>query len=280
MRGVCLAVFFPLAAHAQWTPQYEAGIVHDSNFSRAQRETDQIGDTALTLRAAVDRAVGEVTVGADARLTRFVRSHGASFAAAGLNAGWRSKLGLGRDAPWIAADSALVFEDAREDVRDALRGSFSVTTGRRFGERLSAAGGVGYDRRVQREDMPTVPGYEGQPFSLQGRSVFARASYALGGGVELAGSASLRRGDVESSTRRNSAIFAAANAIAPDLALGPDFIAYRLSGARTRTLGASLSWEIGRRSALDATLAREDTSVGGGLDYDSVLFGVTFIHRR
>ena len=278
--AVCLAVLIPFAAHAQWTPQYEAGIVHDSNFSRAQREQDVVSDTALTLRAAVDRGIGDAAVGADAKLVRFTRSHGASFGAAGVNAGWRTKLGLGRTAPWIAADASAAVEDAREDVRDAVRGSLSLAAGRRFGERLSASTGLAYDRRVQREDQPTVARYSGKPFSIRGRSLFARAGFALGGGVELTGSLALRRGDVESSTRRNSAIFAASNAIAPDRALGPDFVAYRLSGARTRTVSAGVSWELTRRSLLEATLAREDTHVGAGLSYDSMVFGVSFVHRR
>jgi hypothetical protein len=196
-----------------------------------------------------------------------------------LNGGWRTKLGLGRSAPWVAADASVGLEDAGEAVRDAVRSALSLSAGRRFGEQLTTAAGFAYDRREQREDLPVVPGYGGKPFSLQGRTLFARAAYAFGERASLTGSAALRSGDVESSTRRNFAIFTAANAIANDPALGADFIAYRLPGARTRTLSGGISWDFGRRMALDATLTREDTRVAGGLDYDNVIFGVTLAYR-
>jgi hypothetical protein len=50
-----LGAALPLAAHAQWTAQYDAGVAHERNFSRAQLGADRISDTAITLRAALDR---------------------------------------------------------------------------------------------------------------------------------------------------------------------------------------------------------------------------------
>jgi hypothetical protein len=278
-----VAAALPVLAHAQWSPQLEAAIVHEENFSRAQRAQDRIADTALLLGAGVERALSfaaDFSVGADARLARYVDSHGASYAAAGLSAGSRTKLGLGLTAPWVATRASASLENAREPVRDATRFAAAAEAGRRFAPRLQASAGFAYDRRVQREDLPLVPGYGGKPFSLQGRSLFARASYDFGREIGLVAAAAIRKGDVESSTRRNFAIFSASNAIAADPALGPDFIAYRLSGARTVSLSAALSWQVGRYSAVEASATRDDTAAGEGLDYVNRIYGVTFVYRR
>jgi len=278
------AALFASAVQAQWSPQFEAGFLHDSNLSRAQRPEDRVADAALVARAGLVRtyAVGDadLSVGADARSTAYSSSHGASLLALGVNGGWRRKLGLGLSAPWVAADASIAFENAREDVRDGTRGLASVLAGKRFGRALEASAGFSYDKRVQREDHAVVPGYGGKPFSVQGRSLFARADYALGDRLGLVAAAAERHGDVVSSTRRNFAIFVASNAIAEDPALGADFIAYRLSGGRTRSLTGGLSWELARRATIDATLTKDDTQVSGGLDYAAVVFAVTFAYRQ
>src|SRR3954471_21965594 len=187
LRAVCVlsaALALPCGAHAQWTAQYELGLVHDTNLSRAQGPEDQIKDTAVTARAAIARAFpiadyADATVGVDARLTRYRASHGASFASLGVNAGARRKLGLGLTAPWIAVDGSAAYEDAREDIRDGMRYAVSFSAGKRFSPNLDASVGFAYDRRVQRksyaeedEDEDEAPGYGGKPFSVQGRSLF------------------------------------------------------------------------------------------------------------
>jgi hypothetical protein len=271
------------AAHAQWNPQVEAAVVHDTNFSRAQREQDRIADTALTLAGAAERPlpVGpDIGFGVDARLAQYLHSEGASYAAAGVNGAWRGKLGLGLTAPRLVARASAALENARERVRDAARYAASLTAGRRFDDRLQASAGFAYDRRVQREDLAVVPGYGGKPFSLQGRSAFARADYAVTERLALVGSAAVRKGDVESSTRRNFTIFSASNAIANDPALGPDFIAYRITGARTVTLSGGLSWALGPNAALEASATRDDTAAGEGLDYVNRIYALTFVWRR
>jgi len=282
LRVALFAAALPLSVQAQWSPQLEGGVVHDSNFSRAQHAEDRIADTAVMLGAATERALptaADLIVGAAARLARYVHSDGASYAAADLTGAWRGKLGLGLTAPWYAVRGSAGVENAREEVRDALRYAFSAAAGRRSDPRLEGSAGFAYDRRVQRADLPMVPGFGGKPFSLQGRTLFARASYAIGDDVALLGSASVRKGDVESSTRRNFTIFSASNAISTDPALGPDFIAYRLSGARSATLSAGVSWQLGRHAALEATAARADTAAGEGLDYVNRIYAVTLVYR-
>ena len=283
LHRVAVLAAFPLAAHAQWNPQLEAGLVHETNFSRAQLAPDRIADTALMLSGAAERQLrtaADLGFGVDARLAQYVHSEDASYASAGVHGAWRSKLGLGLTAPWLAARGSAAVENARERVRDATRYAASLAGGRRFDDRLEGSAGFAYDRRVQREDLPVAPGYGGKPFSLQGRTLFARASYAMTENLALLGSAAVRKGDVESSTRRTFTIFYASNAIANDPALGPDYIAYRITGARTVTFSGGLSWQLGRHAALEATAARDDTAAGQGLDYVNRIYAVTFVYRR
>ena len=263
----------------------ELGYLYDDNLSRAQLDADRVPDSALRGRAALGRgfelgAAGDVRVAGVAGFTAYRHADGASFGLAGADAGWRRKLGIGLTQPWLAADASVALENAREDVRDAWRGNVSAAVGKRFSGALEAAVGLGYDRREQLDEFAVVPGFAGDPFSIQGRSAFARVSYVVGERATLFGSAALRHGDVVSSTRRNFDIFVGSNAIALDPAFGPEFIAYRISGASTTSLSAGLAWELAPRAALEASLTRDDTRARGGLDYAAVAFGLTFVYRQ
>ena len=61
--------------------------------------------------------------------------------------------------------------------------------------------------------------------------------------------------------------------------LGPDFIAYRITGARTVTLSAGASWQLGRYAALEASAVRDDTAAGEGLDYVNRIYALTWVYR-
>jgi hypothetical protein len=41
-----------------------------------------------------------------------------------------------------------------------------------------------------------------------------------------------------------------------------------------------LSWALDARSALEGTVTKDDTTVGGGLDYRAVIFALTYVYRR
>ena len=143
-----------------------------------------------------------------------------------------------------------------------------MSLGKRFDERLEARGGIRLRRPAsQRHDFPVVPGIPGDPFSVQSRTLFARGSFALGARSTLLASAAARSGDVVSSTRRNRQIFDESAAIALDPAFGPDYIAYRLSGARTGSISAGIAYDLSRRASLEASVSAYDTRARGGLDY-------------
>lgn len=278
-----VAAGIPLAAAAQWTFDAEGTRVYDDNLSNAQRDSDIIRDRAWTGRAAFGRSFAveewDASVRAEARGARHDRYSGLDHVGLGMRAGARRKLGIGLTAPWIAADAAVSEERFDERIRDGLRSSLSLALGKRFHQRLEGSVRAAYDRRSQRHDRPTTD-LSGRPFSLQGRSISLHGSYALTEQALLFANTGWRRGDVVSSTRRNSQIFRQSAAIANDPAFGPDFIAYRLSGARTWSGSAGLSWALGRRASVDAALTRHQTRARGGLDYDGNVYRIALVYSN
>jgi hypothetical protein len=273
----------PAAAVAQWRFDAEAARVYDDNLSRAQRDSDIIRDHALALRGALGRrfvvADGDLVLRGEARAARYDNYLGLDHAALGVGAAWRRKLGLGLTAPWLAADATLLAEDYDEPVRDGSRAALSLELGRRFGPRFDASLAAAYDRREQREDLATVPGISGRPFSLQGRSLSVQARFAFDERLLAFGAVAGRRGDVVSSTRRNLQIFRESAAIADDPAFGPDFIAYKLTGARTSSYTVGLSWALGAKASLDAAVTGDSTRARGGLDYDGNVYSLSLVYR-
>jgi hypothetical protein len=288
MRGMrtvlaLLVAALPTAALAQWTVDAQLARTYDDNLSRAQRKSDIVRDHALALRGGLGRtfvvADGDLVLRGEARAARYDDVLGLDHAAAGAGASWRRKLGLGLTAPWLAADAAMFLEDHATAVRDGRSAALSLELGKRFGPRFDASLSALYDRRRQRDDFPTVPGFSGEPFSLQGRSLALQARYALHEKLLAFGAFAARRGDVVSSTRRNPQIFGESAAIAPDPAFGPDFIAYKLTGAETASATLGLSWALGAMASLDVALATDRTRARGGLDYDGNVYSLSLVYR-
>jgi opacity protein-like surface antigen len=275
----------PLSAGAQWSPDFEATLLYNDNLSGGQRTSDIVEDYAAVGRASLGRsfALGErsdFVVAVEGKLVRYARFDRASFISLGASGGYRRKLGLGLTAPRLLADVWFAYEDAVERVRDARRYGASLALSKRFDDRFVGSLGAAYDaRRQSARDQAIVPGISGEAFSLQGRTLSARASYAAGERVTLLAGAAVRHGDVEASTRRNFQIFAESSAIANDPAIGPDFVAYRISGARTRSLSLGLSWELDRRSSLDFHFSGDYSRARAGIEYDARLFSVSYMYR-
>ena len=282
-----LVAALPGTAAAQWTSRVnldaEIARTYDDNLSQAQRESDITRDHALTLRGALGRsfavAGGDLVLRGEARAARYDNYLGLDHAALGVGATWRRKLGIGLTVPWLAADASLAEEDYSEPLRDGPRAALSLEIGKRFGPRFDVSLAAAYDRRWQRDELPTVPGISGSPFSLQGRSLTLRASFAFDERLLAFGALAERSGDVVSSTRRNPQIFRESAAVAPDPTFGPDFIAYKLTGARTSFYTIGLSWALGAKASLDAAMTTDRTTARGGLDYDGNLYTLSLVYR-
>ncbi len=264
----------------------EGGVFHDNNLSRALSASDIVGDTALTIGASGGYrfAPGDrdaVTFTADLLAAGFARFHGMNRAGLGATASWSRKFGLGAFAPWARVSASLDGERYGEDVRNGQRTNVALRAGERVSERLELSGGGSFER-YRADNATPVPGLaslgiSGDAFSVLGRSLFARADYALNDRWTGFAGVNARNGDVTASTRINPQIFEHSNAIAPDPAFGSDYFAYRLSGATTWDFLAGASFALGDSSSANLTVARSLTYASGGIEYQSTRINASII---
>jgi len=278
LRGVHFACAMLVAgisapATAEWLLDADAGVLYDSNLTRAYESADIRADGAITLSAAggsyfaLSGADG-LTLTAEARSEIYNRFYGLNLFGLGGTALYRHKFGLGYAAPWILVAASASHDNYRDDIRDSDRIELRAELGKRFTESFDAAFGGRLERRYGKNDAPVVPGISGKVFDLRGRSAYARAGYAVSDqlllGVELA----VRRGDVVATTRPDFEIFVVSDAIAADPTFGSGFFAYRLRGT-TDTAKLTASWALDERSSLNFAYTDERTDAAGGIVYRS-----------
>jgi len=273
-------------ARAQEIFSAEGGVFHDNNLSRALSASDIVGDTALSLAAsggyrfvAGDR--DSVALTADLLAAAFDRFHGMNRAALGATASWTRKFGLGALAPWARISASLADEWYDENVRNGLRTSVTLRGGERVSERLELSAGGSFER-YRADNATPIPalaslGISGDAFTVLGRSLFARADFALTDRWTAFASVAGRLGDVTASTRIGPQIFEYSNAIAPDPAFGSDYFAYRISGATTWDFLAGASLALGDRSSLNLAVTRSLTYASDGIEYQTTLINASVL---
>lgn len=272
----------PGKAPAEEIVSAEGGVSHDNNLSRALSASDIVGDTALNLAASggFHFTLGErdtVTLTGDVRASQFRQFHGMNSVALGGTAAWGRKFGLGAFVPWTRASASFAGERYGESVRNGLRSNVTLRVGQRLSEQLELSGGGSFERYRADDVVDVVPGVSGDAFSLEGRSLFARADYALNDRWAGFAGVAARRGDVSASTRRNLEIFEYSNAVTPDPAFGSDYIAYRLSGTTTWDFVAGASLAIGDYSSVNLAVTRALTYASGGIEYQSTRINASII---
>jgi hypothetical protein len=270
-------------ARGEWFYDAQLGGLYDDNLTRAQQAADVRADGAVTLGADASWFYAPsgndgITLSLQANTEAYARFHGLNLVSIGAAAVYRHKFGLGYAAPWVSAAVSAAHDSYRDDIRDGERFDLRLEFGRRLSERFDASMGVAIDRRRARSDRPVVPGISGKVFDLRGQSIFARAGYDITDRLQLGGSVSVRRGDVESTTRQNLDIFLASDAIAADPTFGSDFFAYRLRGT-TQSARASLSWALSDRSSLNVSYAFAHTASYDDLVYRARIGSIVLAYR-
>jgi hypothetical protein len=271
------------SARSAWFLDADAGLVYDSNLPRARLSADIQSGWALTggLAGGYAHALDgytSATATVDARIARYDGLSGLNLDALGMTLGVRRKLGLGLNVPWAGASLSASRENYGTNIRDSDRYSLTLEAGYRFSERFDAVLGGTVEKRNARHSAASVPAIPGDPFELDGRTVFARGDYALAERWNLAFGYGVRSGDVVASTRRNFQIFTASSAIARDPAFGPDYFAYRLDGV-TRTPWAGVTWSPTEYSTLRVVYTRDLTYGANGFNYYNTIVAATFLHR-
>jgi hypothetical protein len=272
----------PGKATAEETVSAEGAVSYDNNLSQALSASDIVSDTALKLAVSggFQFALGERdTVGltADLRASQFRRYYGMNSVALGGTASWGRKFGLGAFVPWTKVSASFAGEQYGESIRNGLRSNVTLRAGQRLSERLELSGGGSFERYRADDVVNVVPGLSGDAFSLEGRSLFARADYALDERWAGFAGVAARRGDVTASTRLNREIFEYSSAVTLDPAFGPDYIAYRLSGATTWDFIAGASLALGDYSSVNLAVSRALTYASGGLEYQSTRINASIL---
>jgi hypothetical protein len=272
-----------VAAEAEWLLDVDAGGFYDSNLTRAQNQPDIRADGAATLAASAGSFFAlsgndGLTPTIDARGEAYHRFHGLNVVGIGGSAVYRHKFGLGYAAPWLTLAGTAAYDAYQQDLRTGAHWAVWAELGQRFNERFDAAIGGVLERRYAQNGEPVVPGISGKVFDLRGESVYLRLGYAATDTLFLGAKVSVRRGDVESTTRRNAEIFEASSAIAADPTFGSDFFGYRLRGT-TGTVTLTGSWALDQRSSLNLVLADERTRAYESIGYRSYDIALSYAYR-
>ena len=204
MNGaLALAAAFQLTVaqhvHAERIFDADAGVVHDSNLTRAQNAADIRPDAAATLAASLGEfyaPTGDdgLTFAAFARGASYRRYHHLDNLVLGVRAHARHKFGMGSEAPWLALSVAASHDDYRDTLRDSNRIEVRAEAGRRFTRALDGTAGIVFDRRYDKHGESLVPGIPGNVFDLRGFGGYVHAGYAITDALYLGANVAVRRG--------------------------------------------------------------------------------------
>jgi hypothetical protein len=271
-------------ASASWFLEGEAGIVYETNVGLAQSSRDVKSDSALATALSAGRAFvlddrNIVSLAADFSGAGYAQLTGLSNFAVGLTPAFRTKFGLGPEAPWLklwASGARLEFEDP---VRDGWRYRVGAGIGKRFGERWDLRLDYVFEDRLADHHRRVTPLLPGDVFDTTSHTYAGRVDFFYNETVSLFAGYAWREGDVVSTTRRNSAIFTNSTALTPDRPFGPDFFAYKIE-ATVHILSFGMSFAINERASVNFGYERQIGLGRGGLDYNNDVFraGLLFVY--
>jgi len=286
LSSVAIAFFIAIdPARADGWIDVAPALVHYENLTRAQHAEDRRSDQAFALQAAGTYAYAVsgsdvLTASLEAHSEAYRRYGGLDLVAVGATATARHKFGVGSSVPWVLAAISAARENYSDDTRDGGRLRVVLEMGRRISAALDASIGVASEHRYGDFDPPSrVPGYSSRVFDLRGKSAYARAGLGVGEQLFFAGHIAVRRGEVESTSRQNLAIFLASDAIAEDPAFNdPGLYAYRLH-ATTYSALLTASFAMTERASINLTYADSHSRAGYGLSYDDQSIGLSLAYR-
>ncbi len=267
----------PSAGATDLMVEADAGVVHDDNVGRSQRDADREGDSVAGAGVRVGRpwrtghgiATLDVTLRRDQPLdwTDLGRSSLA------LRGAWRTAVPGPGSAGFVEVSlESLLAEHDDSDLRDGVTLATGLVVGRRLAGRTVGRAGYRYERRR---------GGDAGVFDTDQHRVFLDVDIEWRPDLTLYGTGEWRTGDVVSTATADPAILAIAEAAATDEALavpGRRRVAYRLDGTSALVeAGANLA--IAPTVALDASVLYHDTQARGGNAYHGVIGQVSVLWR-
>ena len=279
--AACLLASHPATAAASWILDADAGLVYETNVGLAQKSPDKKDDVAFATALSTgwafpldDRNIFSLT--GDLSGAAYAELHGLSHFAAGLTPAFRTKFGLGREAPWLRLWGSAARLEFQNSVRDGWRYRLGAGVGKRFGDRLTVRLDYTFEDRLA-DHGRVVSRLPGDVFDTTSHTYAARVDVAVTDVLTLFTGYAWRQGDVVSTTRRNTEIFNGSTALTRDPVFGPDFFAYRID-ATVHSLTFGMSLALGERSSVNVSYERHIGIGPAGLDYsnDVVRAGVLF----
>ena len=198
-----LGVGLASPAAAAWIADVETGVVYEDNLSFASMDRDIKGAAAL-LTSASGGAAAYLTDRHSVSLTGDVvgdlheRYSGLDHIALGVTAAFRSKLGLGADAPWVRVAASGGRLQYRVDVRDGWYYRVAAGIGKRFGPRWELRADYAFDGRTADHERPVTPRLPADVFDQQAHTFSARADFQATPALLVFGGYACRLGDVAS----------------------------------------------------------------------------------
>jgi hypothetical protein len=267
----CLFLAPPDVAVANAIIEAEVGMVHESNVGLAQLGRDKRNDEAVETAVSAGFAlpVGERHLwSATADLKGVVWQHltGLSHVAAGASTSFRTRLGLGADAPWIRLAGSFAREEYDFDLRDGFRYRIGPSIGKRFWERLDVRLEYTFEEFIADHGKQILARLPGDVFDLQSHTFAVRTDFFVTKTIALFASYAWRDGDVVSTSPRNATVFNASSAVTDDPVFGSRAFAYKVA-ATVQIMSAGVSVGLGDHFAIHGAYEHQTAQAWRGLDY-------------
>jgi hypothetical protein len=267
----CLLLARPDVSVANAIVEAEIGMVHESNVGLAQLGRDKRSDEALQTAVSAgfalpvgDRHLWSAT--ADLKGVAWEHLTGLSHVAAGAGTSFRTRLGLGIDAPWIRLAGAFAREEYDFDLRDGFRYRIGPSIGKRFWDRLDARLEYTFEEFIADHGKQILARLPGDVFDLQSHTFAVRTDFFVTKSIALFASYAWRDGDVVSTSPRNTTVFNASSAVTDDPVFGSRAFAYKVA-ATVQMMGAGISVGLGDHVAVHGAYEYQTAQAWRGLDY-------------
>ncbi|MDQ3120081.1 MAG: hypothetical protein M3Q89_11030 [Verrucomicrobiota bacterium] len=252
---VAVTLLPTLPARGNWVFDLRSGGLYDSNVSRSNRSEDVLDDAAW--RTVITAGQG-IQLTDDVRLGVFaeVESHvwatydGLNNLRPGLGANLRYRFGLGKNAPWIRAETKASYADFAEarrsgwEVRPGIRGGLRLT------ERFALEAAYEYEHFAARDVR----------FDQEAHAASLRGTLAITSSMQIAVGYKFRHGDVNSyAVPPRPDIVKISKDFGPIDTFDTPYIAYRLA-ASTHSSSVAISQALGNFAALQLSYEWQHTA--------------------
>ncbi len=278
---------FSQPVRAEWLLDSSIALQINDNLPNASLDQDIKSDTAFDFGFSPGfysqiSGATSLAVSADLGITRQFDYKDLDLIAIGLTGSVRHKFGLGNSAPWARIAGSASYLEYKDGQRDGWFYAASIEGGKQLAEQLSIWGGYRFELR-RAEQIISIPalvsnfGIGGEAFDTAAHNLDINAAYQINNQLSLVFGYVFRAGEITATTLRNAEIFEASDAIAKDLAFGPDRFAYRIE-ADTNRYSIGLSLACNNHMSLNATYVYQDSDAYEDLSYSNNLVRVELLY--